>query len=139
MKNILSLLVFVMAGVLLAGCRTESEGAKPPLNTTSFDLENKANFVLLDSMVQRSVTCSGIQKRTTPEGRLEVTAHVRNREARRIQVQINCVFKDEQGFTTGDETPFQNLILSENAQEDVKFVSMNDKARDFTIRVRQAH
>ncbi|MGB9602752.1 MAG: hypothetical protein ACPMAG_08175, partial [Limisphaerales bacterium] len=57
---------------------------------------------------------------------------------KRIQVQINCVFKDEQGFSTGDETPWVNLILDENAQESVKFVSMNDKAKKFTIRVRQA-
>jgi hypothetical protein len=48
------------------------------------------------------------------------------------------VFKDEQGFSTGDETPWQNVILTENSQEDLRFLSMNDKARNFTIRVRQA-
>ena len=137
-KMILPLLGLVTVAGLITGCQTH-EGAYPPKNTTQFDLENKAKFVLLDALVQRSVTCSGIQKRLNEDGRLEVVAHVRNREGRRIQVQVNCVFKDEQGFSTDDETPFQTLILTENAQEDVRFVSINNKARDFTIRIRQAH
>jgi len=62
---------------------------------------------------------------------------VRNRENRRIQVQINCEFKDAQGFPV-DSTPFQTLILTENATESVPFTSMNSKAKNYTIRVRQA-
>jgi uncharacterized protein YcfL len=127
----------LLATAVLTGC--QSGGAYAPKNATKYDLENKEKFVLMDSMVQRSVTASGIQKRLLPDGRLEVIAHVRNRETRRIQVQINCVFKDASGFSTDDETPWQNLILTENAQEDVRFVSINNKAQDFTIRVRQAH
>ncbi len=114
-------------------------GAYAPKNTTKYDLENEAKFVLLDHDVQRSVTCSGLQERLTDDGRLEVVANVRNRLNRRIQVQINCVFKDVQGFPTGDETPFTNLILSENAQEGLKFTAINNQARKYTIRVRQAH
>ena len=72
------------------------------------------------------------------DGRLEVVANVKNRESRRIQVQINCVFKDEQGFSTGDETPFQTLILSENSTEAVRFTAMNGTAKKYTVRVRQA-
>jgi hypothetical protein len=48
------------------------------------------------------------------------------------------VFKELDGFSSGDETPWQTLILTENGQESVRFVSMNDKAKDFTIRVREA-
>ena len=72
------------------------------------------------------------------DGRLEVVANVKNRESRRIQVQINCVFKNEQGFSTGDETPFQTLILAENSTEAVSFTAMNSLAKKYTIRVRQA-
>jgi hypothetical protein len=76
---------------------------------------------------------------TLPDGRLRVIANLRNREARRIQVQVSCVFKDEDGFPTGEKSNWRDLILTESAQEGVEFVSMNDKARKFTIRVRQAH
>lgn len=126
-----------VAGALFSGCRT-SGGAYEPRNTTEYDVENRAKFVLLDRAVQRSVTSSGLQESILEDGRLSVVCNVRNRLSRRIQVQINCVFKDAQGFPTGDETPFQTLILDENAQEGVKFTSMNDQARNYTIRVRQA-
>ena len=137
MNKLILPLLALAAGACLAGCA--SGGAYAPKHATQFDLENKEKLVLLDAMVQRSITCSGIQKRTLEDGRLEILAHVRNRESRRLQVQINCVFKDEQGFSLGDETPFVNLILTENAQEDVRFTSLTPKAKDFTIRIRQAH
>lgn len=127
--------VCALAASLLAACATG--GAKPPVNTTKYDLENKAPFVPTDSRAQRSVTCSGIQERKLDDGRIEVAANVRNRENRRIQVQINCEFKDEQGFVV-DSTPWETLILTENGQESARFTSMNDKARKYTIRVRQA-
>ena len=89
--------------------------------------------------MQRSVTCSGIQERVLEDGRLEIAANIRNREGRRIEVQIGCVFKDANGFPTGDESPFQTLILTENAQEAVKFTSLNNLAKKYTIRIREAH
>jgi hypothetical protein len=113
-------------------------GAYAPQNATRYDLENRSPAVLLDHDVERSVTFSGIQERVNADGRMEVAANIRNRLNRRIQVQINCVFKDEQGFSTGDETPFQTLILDENAQETVRFIAMNNQGRRYTIRVRQA-
>jgi len=136
-KPLLFVLTLGAVAVLFAGCETH-EGASAPVNTTQFDLENNSNFVLLDPGAQHSVTSPGIQQRVLEDGRLEVTANLRNRENRRIQIEVNCVFKDEQGFSTGDETPFQTVILTENAQESVKFTSLNNKARKYTIRVRQA-
>jgi hypothetical protein len=101
-------------------------------------LEGKEPVVLMDPAVQYSVTYTGIQEEFLPDGRLKVTVHLRNRENRRIEVQANCVFKDQNGFSTGDETPFQAVILTENITEDVSFVSANNQARKYTIRVRQA-
>ncbi|MBL9211352.1 MAG: YcfL family protein [Opitutaceae bacterium] len=132
-----ALLVSAVVLSLGAGCATEP-GPHAPLDTTKFTLENTDRFVLLDKPAQYSVTCTGLQERPLADGRLEVTANVKNREARRIQVQINCVFKDDQGFSTGDETPWQTLILSENSTEAVRFTAMNTQARKYTVRVRQA-
>lgn len=146
-------LVLTTAALVIAGCRPVGEavssstrtivtghegGAYAPKNTTRFALENEAKFVTLDYRVQRSVTCSGLQERVLEDGRLEVAANIRNRLERRIQVQVQCVFKDAQGFSTGDETPWQDLILTETAQESVRFQSFNDKAKGYTIRVREA-
>ena len=140
MKKIFLPLAAISAITLLdTGCKTQSEtGALPPVNTTRFNLENTANFVLLDPGTQKSITCSGLQVGKTPDGRLEVAAKVRNRENRRIEVQINCVFKDDQGFSTEEEPPFKMLILTENSTEDMKFTAMNTKATKYTVRVREA-
>lgn len=135
--------VFSAAGLLLTmvlaltGCKHPETGAYRPQSTTGFDAENKEKFVLLDKMTQYSVTASGLQETTLSDGRLQVKANVRNRENRRIQVQIDCQFKDAQGFVT-EEMPFQTLILTENSQETVSFTSSNDKAKRYTMRVRQA-
>ncbi len=129
-----------LAAVVLAaatGCRHPETGAFAPQSTTGFDTENKEKFVLLDKATQYSVTSSGLQETALADGRLQVKANVRNRENRRIQVQVDCQFKDAQGFVT-EEMPFQTLILTENSQETVSFTSSNDKAKRYTIRVRQA-
>jgi uncharacterized protein YcfL len=136
MKKILIPLLAVAAVTVFSGCQSET-GALPVQNATQYDLENKANFVLMDPGVQHSVTCSQIQTNLTADGRLAVAANVRNRENRRIQVQINCEFKDQQGFTI-DPTPWKTLILTENGQETVSFEAMNAQAKKYTFRVREA-
>jgi len=137
MKKSLFLAITTAAVALVwAGCQSPG-GAYAPVNTTKGNYEMQANFVLLDPGAQRSVTSPGIQTRTLPDGRLEVAANIRNQENRRIEVQVNCVFKDAQGFEV-DSTPFETLILTENSIETKRFVSMNDKAKNFTVRVREA-
>jgi hypothetical protein len=132
-----TLITAALSTIVLLHTGCHMGGAYAPVNTTRYDLENRAKFVLLDEDVQDAVTCSGLQERVNPDGRLEITANIRNRLEARITLQINCVFKDEQGFPTGDETPFQTLILTENAQEGLHFISMNNRARGYTIRVRK--
>jgi hypothetical protein len=138
-KTFVSMLAAGGALLLAAGCSsTHDKGPYLPQTPPPMGYETREPVVLLDPGVQYSVTCSGIQERTLPDGRLEVVAHLRNRENRRIEVQANCVFKDQNGFSTSDETPFVMVILTENATEDVKFASMNNLAKRYTIRVRQA-
>jgi hypothetical protein len=135
-KTLLVIALLAPALVLITGCQSD-HGAYAPANTGVSNLEDSSRFVALDHGAQQAVTCPGIQESHLADGRLQVQANVRNRENRRIQVQINCVFKDAQGFSV-DETPFQNLFLDENAEEGVKFVCANDKATRYTIRVREA-
>ena len=129
----------VAAIALLAGCSsTYDKGPYLPQQTKAPPYESKEPVVLMDPGVQKSVTSTGLNQQVLPDGRLQVTVQLRNRENRRIEVQANCVFKDQNGFSTGDETPFQTVILTENSTEDLRFVSSNSQARKFTIRVRQA-
>jgi len=138
-RNDLALLLAGLSLVGATGCMDVSEKAQSGThNVNKSDLENNAKLVLLDKGVEHSVTCPNIEERINDDGRMEVIANVRNRLNRRIEVQVNCVFKDEKGFPTNDEAPFKTLILDENAQEGVRFISMNGQARTYTIRVREA-
>ncbi len=136
MKTVFSTLAATAVLALFAGCSTP--GPYAPQDTTKYTIENTNQFVLLDEATQTSVTCTGLEPRTLPDGRLDIVALIKNREDRRIQVQVQCVFKDEHGFSTGDETPWETLILAENSTEAKDFTSMNTLAKNFTIRVRQA-
>jgi len=135
MKKLLLSLAGLVALAFFAGC---SHGPYAPKDTTKYNLESTEKLVLMDKKVQYSITSPGIQQRINSDGRLEVVANLKNRENRRIQIQVSCIFKDDQGFSTGDETPWQTLILGENTTEAVNFKSMNAQARNYTIRVRQA-
>lgn len=129
---------FIVAAIGLgSGCATHDTGAYMPENSSVNNVEDSSKFVLLNKPAQYSVTCGSLQEGRLPDGRLQVHANLRNRESRRIQIQVNCVFKDAQGFVVED-TPFQNVFLDENAQEGVSFQSANDKAQRYTIRVREA-
>ncbi len=135
MKHILNLLCATVLLSVAAGCKSKSGPYAPmPAN----NVEDREAIVLMDPMVQQSVTSGGVFFKTLDSGRLEVTAKVQSRDSRRIQVQVQCVFKDANGFGVDDETPWQNLILTENAQEQLQFISMNDQAKKATVRVRQA-
>tara|TARA_R110002050_G_scaffold103451_1_gene212536 strand:+ start:429 stop:839 length:411 start_codon:yes stop_codon:yes gene_type:complete len=123
--------------LIMGGCKSPP-GPFAPQDTTKYTLENTEMFVLMDQKVQHSVTSTGIQRGTTTDGRLQVVANIKNRENRRIQVQVSCVFKDGQGFATGDETPWETLILGENETKAVSFAAMNANAERFTVRVRQS-
>jgi uncharacterized protein YcfL len=137
MKTVFSTLAATAVLALFAGCSTP--GPYAPQDTTKYTLENTGQFVLMDEPTQNSVTFTGQSPpRILADGRLDIVALIKNREDRRIQVQIQCVFKDEHGFSTGDETPWENLILTENETQTVHFTSMNTLAKNFTIRVRQA-
>ncbi len=126
MKNIL----FITILVLVAGCATgggSANGTTPKTN---------AKFQALGGLAANAVTCSALKETLQSDGRLEVRANVHNRMSKRIQVQVNCVFKDADGFSTGDETPYQSLILDERGQQTVTFTSLNNKAKDYTVQVR---
>jgi hypothetical protein len=118
-KNTFALIVLSVLALAFAGCRSTGE------------------YKALSNGVEESVECVNLEHARLPDGRLQVAAILHNLENRRIQVQVNCDFEDEHGVVI-DSTPFENVILTENAREDVKFVSMNDKAERFFVRVREA-
>ena len=135
-KHHASLLTSLLAMLLLSACGGGSSNF-PPKDTSKSGGGPEPKFVLLDPATSKSITCSGLQERYLQDGRLEIVANVRNLENRRLEVQINCVFRDDQNFPL-DETPFQIVILTENATEGIRFTSVSNKAKSYSVRVRQS-
>jgi hypothetical protein len=135
MKFFTFLLSASVLAIVVSGCARG--GAYHPKNTGKYNYEATSKFVLFDGDAQRSVTCTGIQETRLPDGRMKVAVNLRNRINRRIEVQANCVFKDEQAFAI-DEVPFRTVILDENATETITFESMRKDVSKFTVRVRQS-
>ncbi len=131
----LSFFLSILALALASGCAHGD--ASEPVNTAKHSQEDSSKFVALDAGAQHSVACSQIQLGNTADGRVKVVANLRNLLNRRIEVQANCVFKDQQGFAV-DETPFRALFLDENATETISFESFTKDATNYTIRVREA-
>jgi uncharacterized protein YcfL len=131
------LFCLALPALFLAGCATDP-GPDEQLDTTKYTIESTGKFVQLDQVAQVSVRCTGLQERILPDGRLEVVANVKNLEKRKLQVEIGCVFKDEQGISTENETPFRKLDLIAGSTQAVQFTSINSQARKYTIRVREA-
>jgi uncharacterized protein YcfL len=127
----------IAAALLLAGCAT-APVTQAPLDSAKYTVENTEKFVVLDSATDAAVSCTGLQERTLADGRLDVVADVKNREDSQVQVQIQCVFKSDQGFSVGDETPWQSVTLAQFSTETVHFTAFNPDATRYTIRVRQA-
>lgn len=132
-RNLLFCLTLTAA--LLSGCATD-RGRDGQVETTKYTIESTGMFVFLDQSWQASVKCTGLQERILPDGRLEVVANVKNLEARNIEVQVNCMFKDEQGLSTENETPSKKLFIPAGTTQAVQFSSTNNQARKYTIRVR---
>lgn len=134
----LTLTTFAGLAALLAGCQMVEPGPYFAPNTARYTIENTEKFVLMDRPTQVSVTCTGLQEQLNVDGRLQVVANIKNRESRPIQVQVRCAFKDLNGFSTGDESPWQTLVLEEYSTEAVSFAAVNNRAQKYTIAVRQA-
>jgi hypothetical protein len=152
MKSGMMMAVLVAGLAMGGGCAKSSSSGGPTrftvvspavggsgeARTTTFEVEESDKIALLGKGVQQSVSIPSVLERVLEDGRLEVIVNVKNQLNRRIEVQIDCVFKDQTGFASNETDSFRTLILTEHAEEAARFVSLNDQARSYTIRIREA-
>lgn len=131
-------LVVLLAGALslLAGCANLS--GPDAQDSTKFTIENTEKFAPLDKATQGAVACTGLRERVRPDGRFEVVANLKNREAEPLRLAVDCVFRDAQGYPVAEAVPGQTVALGANATETVRFTAAGTLARRYTIRVKSA-
>jgi len=127
------LIVLTLLSFFIFGC----EGAFRPVHIPRADVEDTETFVLLTRNLKNQVTVEGQRAKWTAENLLEVQARIRNRMEEPLQVEVQTVFKDKDGFSVNDISAWQRLIFEPNETKIYKINSINSKARRFTIRVRE--
>jgi hypothetical protein len=132
-----SILAPLCAIAALCGC-SATLAPQSPQYTTKFTVENTDQFMALDSGTEAAVSCTGLQERTLPDGRLEVVANVKNRGAGALRVQAQCLFLDEQGVPVDASPPWQTLSIAADSTAVVRFTAPGLSARRYSIRVRAA-
>ncbi|HRE84065.1 MAG TPA: DUF1425 domain-containing protein [Opitutaceae bacterium] len=129
--------VICFLGLAMTGCVSQpSESVM--LTSPKYSLEQTEKLQFLDPDLADDITSTGIQHSVLADGRLQVVVNIRNRANRRYPVQLSAIFRDNQGFATGDETPWQRVAIAENSTEAVRFISTQTTAKNFTVRVKAA-
>lgn len=135
MRRFRSLGLVVAVGILLTGCGSVPTTSSEETSVGEAVAPTDETFVALNKVAAEAVECGAFFTRTLPDGRLEVAVNLRNLSDKTLRLKANCVFKNGQGFSIKDETPFRTIELAAGAIETVRFTATNPAAKRFTVRV----
>jgi uncharacterized protein YcfL len=141
MSKFWSAIGLIVGVFLLGGC------AAGPYHTIPYDVQqdNERNLkvVILDKELDNQFGSKRIvilTKKTdlTEDQRLKVYCEIRNMKEKLLRLQIQTVFRDEQGFQIGDDTNWELVLVPGNATYAYTTTAFSTKAKDYTIRIRKA-
>lgn len=136
------LVVKLVVGIfILNGC------AAGPYHTVPYDVqqdkERNLKVVVLDKELDNQFASKRIvvlTKKTewTEDQRLKVYCEIRNMKDEMLRLQIQTIFRDEQGSQIGDDTNWELVLVPGYTTYAYKTTAFNPKAKDYTIRIRKA-
>ena len=141
MPKFWSVCKFVVSIFILSGC------AAGPYHTIPYDVqqdkERNLKVVVLDKDLDNQFSAKRIvilTKKTewTEDKRLKVYCEIRNMKDEMLRLQIQTVFRDEQGFQIGDDTNWELILIPGYVTYTYKTAAFSPKAKDYTIRIRKA-
>jgi hypothetical protein len=134
--GVCALLLFGAAGADpsddLAGTPGASNGGEGTDKDSDFN-----NLEVVDPVLANKIALMRIGSQRGPTGLLGVFAGLKNKTARRLEIEIETIYKDQSGneLNTGS---WIRLTLPPNAQQDYRSSAISQAAVDFLIRVRRA-
>ncbi len=134
-RHTVSTLAPLCAIAALCGCAA-SLAPQAPQYTTKFTVENTDRFIALDPETEAALSCTGLQERMLPDGRLEVVANVMNRGTGPVSIHVQCLFLDDRGAPLDAAPPWQALSIAADSTAVVRFTASGETARRYSIRVR---
>jgi hypothetical protein len=95
------------------------------------------NLEVVDPVLANKIALLRIGSQRGANGLLGVFAGLKNKTARRLELEIETIYKDQSGndLNTGS---WIHLTLSANAEQDYRSSAISEAAVDFLIRVRRA-
>ncbi|MBF0217780.1 MAG: hypothetical protein HQL30_12405 [Candidatus Omnitrophica bacterium] len=136
MKNIIMKYLFFLpvSAFILSGCATVPD--KPIREKTDHGLyENTEPVLMLDKKIRKFLYHIEDSSSRTEDGRLTVSSKFINKTKGKLEVQIQTVFKDENGEMT-DQTNWELVLVPSGSYYYYKAASLNSKAKDYTIKCR---
>lgn len=126
---------------LLGGCAAGPYHTIP--QDVQVDKERNLKVVVLDKQLDNQFASKRIVILTqktdwTEDQRLKVYCEIRNMKDDLLRLQIQTVFRDEQGFQIGDDTNWELILIAGYTTYAYTTTAFSPKAKDYTIRIRKA-
>jgi|GEM_PF-958231 len=124
--------LLVTFGLLMVGCHGPYKAKKDEQES----LEHRKKVVLMDHKLRRWLRIDAVQVRHTDSGILEAYCEIRNRQRKNVVVQVQTVFKDEDGTALEDMTNWQTVVIPQSSIYYYTATAMTDQAKDYVIRLK---
>ncbi len=130
-------IILLFLAVIIAGCAGVPAKGIKPIKASQLYEETEA-FVYLSKGMNKRLLLADQLVSTTEDGRLIVKAKLFNKLAENLRAQFQTIFKDKDGYPTGDETNWELVIIPRNAYYYYEAKAMNTKAQKYVTRCRYA-
>ncbi len=134
-KNLSYTALAIALAFTVTAC-SRSRGPDVPIADAKAVARTQSPVVLFDKTLKGKIAADQVEQYRLADGRMSISANLRNRTKKALTVQTRTVFKDAGGFAIDDETSWQNLFLSPQQYSTVRAASMTGAAEMATVEVR---
>lgn len=97
---------------------------------------NNDEVIALDKAAWKLVGVKNLHSDRTVDGRLHVQVELSNQSDKDLPVQLQVLFRDAGGQITGEDTPFQMVVLPGGAVKLHEVTSLRTDAASYTVQVK---
>jgi len=134
LMRILAAVSVMLAAAFAAGCHGPYAGKTYGPGTTTIEKTNR--IVFTSARLASTIRVVDVNAAFVEGERLRVVAELENMTGSTKVVQVQTQFRDASGDLSPDMTNWKNVILAPHSSTSYEAISMNDKARDYVIRVK---
>jgi hypothetical protein len=106
-----------------------------PLQTWP-DVKKSPQVVALDKASWELVAIKSIARDVNAAGNLHIRVELANLSNKDLPVQLQTLFRDENGVPVGEDTPFEIRVMPGGASVLYEVTAMGTTARRFTVQVK---